>query len=107
MYEIRRTYVTLPGEERRVASILQRQGEIKVQAGQRSAFHVSFNGGTCPGEKQRVYMTWTADKIESPMRADDITPPEYAELRKERNKYVIDTWIEFNELMNNDKFMEI
>jgi len=103
MYELRRTYVTLPGEERRVASLLLGQGEILVEAGQRSPFHVSFNGGTCPGEKQRVYMTWTAEKIESPFRAGNVMPPAYVALRTERNKYTTDTWIEITELMNSDK----
>ena len=105
MYELRRTYVTLPGEEKRVASLLQRQGEILVEAGQRSPFHVSFNGGTCPGEKQRVHMTWTAEKIESPFRAGRVTLPAYTALRTERNKYTTDTWIEITELMTSDQLV--
>ena len=63
MYELRRTYVTQPGKERLVASILQKMGDMLVEAGLREPFHVSFNGGTCPGEKHRVHMTWTAEKI--------------------------------------------
>ena len=106
MYELRRTYVTLPGEEQRVASLLQKQGETLVEAGLRSPFHVSFNGGTCPGEKQRVHMTWTTEKIESTFRAGNVVPPAYTELRAERNKYVTDTWIEIAELMNSDKLIE-
>ena len=106
MYELRRTYVTLPGEERRVASLLQKQCEILVEAGQRSPFHVSFNGGTCPGEKQRVYLTWTAEKIESPYRAGNVMPPAYAAIGTERNKYTTDTWIEIAELMNSDKLAD-
>ena len=62
MYELRRTYVTLPGKERLVASMLQRMGQILVDAGVRDPFHVSFNGGTCPGDKQLVHMTWTAER---------------------------------------------
>ena len=103
MYELRRTYVTLPGKERLVASILQKAGKMLVEAGLREPFHVSFNGGTCPGEKQRVYMTWTAQKIESPSRAGNVMPPAYVALRTERDEYTTDTWIEIAELMNSDK----
>ena len=81
MYELRRVYATLPGEERRVASLLVEMGEVLVEAGQRSPSTVSFNGGTCPGEKQRVYVTWTAEKIESPFRAGNVLPQRYVELR--------------------------
>ena len=106
MYELRRTYVTQPGKERLVASLLQRMGEVLLEAGQRSPFQVSFNGGTCPGEKQLVHMTWTAERIESPMRTGNIVPPRYAELRTERDKHTTDTWIEINELMNADKLVD-
>ena len=106
MYELRRTYVTQPGKERIVASLLQRMGEVLVEAGQRSPFHVSFNGGTCPGEKQRVHMTWTAETIESPMRAGNVLPPRYIAHRAERDKHTTETWIEINELMNADKLVD-
>ncbi len=106
MYELRRTYLTQTGKERIVASLLQRMGEVLVEAGQRSPFHVSFNSGTCPGEKQLVYMTWTSENIESPMRAGNVMPPRYTELRAERDKHTTDTWIEFNELMNADKLVD-
>ena len=45
MYELRRTYVTQPGKERLVASILLKMGEMLVEAKLREPFHVSFNGG--------------------------------------------------------------
>ncbi len=106
MYELRRTYVTQPGKERLVASMLQQSGNMLVEAGLREPFHVSFNGGTCPGEKQLVHMTWTAEKIESPMRASNQYPPGYAELREQRNQYTTDTWLEINELMNADKMID-
>ncbi|HIK98088.1 MAG TPA: hypothetical protein EYG13_00915, partial [Dehalococcoidia bacterium] len=83
MYELRRTYVTLPGKERLVASILQRAGNMLVDAGLREPFHVSFNGGTTPGQKQRVQMTWTAEKIESPMRAGNQNPAGYGDFIKQ------------------------
>ena len=106
MYELRRTYVTQPGKERLVASMLQQSGNMLVEAGLREPFHVSFNGGTCPGEKQLVHMTWTAEKIESPMRSSNQYPPGYAELREQRNQYTTDTWLEINELMNTDKMID-
>ena len=105
MYELRRTYVTLPGKERLVASILQKAGQMLVDAGLREPFHVSFNGGTCPGQKQRVQMTWTAEKIESPMRAGNQNPAGYGELIKQRDEYTTDAWLEISELMNVDKMI--
>ncbi len=106
MYELRRTYVTQPGKERIVASILQKAGNMLVEAGLREPFHVSFNGGTCPGEKHLVHMTWTAEKIESPFRAGNPFPSGYDELRQQRDQYTTDTWIEINELMNADKMLD-
>jgi hypothetical protein len=106
MYELRRTYVTQPGKERLVASVMQKMGALLVEAGLRAPFHVSFNGGTCPGEKQRVHMTWTAETIESPMRAGNVYPAGYAELQKIRNQYTTDTWLEIHELMHPDKMVE-
>jgi hypothetical protein len=106
MYELRRTYKTQPGKERIVASLLQRMGDVLVEAGQRSPSLISFNGGTCPGEKELVHMTWTSEKIESPMRAGNANPPLYGELRAERNKHTVDTWLEINELMNDDKLID-
>ncbi|HIF13134.1 MAG TPA: hypothetical protein EYQ82_09050 [Dehalococcoidia bacterium] len=106
MYELRRTYVTLPGKERLVASILQRAGNMLVDAGLREPFHVSFNGGTTPGQKQRVQMTWTAEKIESPMRAGNQNPAGYGDFIKQRDQYTTDTWLEISELMNDDKLVD-
>ena len=106
MYELRRTYVTKPGKERLVASILQRMGQILVDAGIREPFHVSFSGGTTPGDKQLVRMTWTAEKIESTFRGGRENPPEYTAMMSERDELTTDTWIEFNELMNDDKMID-
>jgi hypothetical protein len=106
MYELRRTYVTLPGKERLVASILQRMGQILVDAGVRTPFHVSFNGGTTPGQKQRVQMTWTAEKIESTFRGGRENPAEYTKMMSVRDELTTDTWIEFSELMNDDKLID-
>ena len=106
MYELRRTYVTQPGKPLLVASILQRAGNLLVEAGQREPFHVSFNGGTCPGEKHLVHMTWTAETIESTMRAGNQHPAGYDELRQQREQYTTDTWLEINELMHADKMID-
>ncbi len=106
MYELRRTYVTQPGKERLVASMLHKMGNMLVEAGLREPFHVSFNGGTCPGEKNQVHMTWTAEKLESPMRADLTYPAGYAELIQQRAPFVTDTWLEINELMHPDKLID-
>jgi hypothetical protein len=106
MYELRRTYRTQPGKERLVASLLQKAGTLLVEAGLRAPFHVSFNGGTCPGEKHLVHMTWTAEKIESPMRAGHVYPPGYAQLRQQREQFTTDTWLEINELMHDDKMID-
>ena len=106
MYELRRTYVTLPAQERRVASILQRMGQILVDAGVRNPFHVSFSNGTTPGDKQLVRMTWTSDSIESTYRGGRENPSEYTAMMALRNELTTDTWIEFNELMDDDKIID-
>lgn len=106
MYELRRTYVTQPGKERLVASILLKMGNMLVEAGLREPFNVSFNGGTCPGEKCQVHMTWTAERLESPMRAGLKYPDGYAELQKQRAPHITDTWLEINELMHADKMID-
>ena len=106
MYELRRTYVTLPGKERLVASILQKAGNMLVEAGMRNPFHVSFNGGTTPGQKQRVQVTWTSENLESPMRAGNQNPEGYGEFIKDRDQYTTDTWLEISELMNDDKLVD-
>ncbi len=106
MYELRRTYITEPGKERLVASVMQQMGNLLVDAGLRDPFHVSFNSGTCPGDKHRVYMTWTAEKIESPMRAGNHYPEGYADLQKIRNQYTLDTWLDVTELMHPDKMVD-
>ena len=98
--------MTLPGKERLVASILQRMGQILVDAGVRNPFHVSFNGGTCPGDKQLVHMTWTAEKIESTFRGGRENPAEYTKMMSVRDELTTDTWIEFSELMNDDKLID-
>ena len=65
MYVIRRVWETKPREARRAASIVAEVGKIYEDSGQRDPVKVYFNSGTLPGEKNRVYMEWTAEVIES------------------------------------------
>ena len=105
VYELRGIHV-LPSEERRVASILQRMGQSLVDAGVRNPFHVSFSGGTTPGDKQLVRMTWTSEKIESTFPGGRETPAEDTAMMTLRNELTADTWVELNELMNDDKMLD-
>ncbi len=43
-------------------------------SGQRSTARIYFNGGTISGERNRVYMKWTADTLESPYREGNVIP---------------------------------
>jgi hypothetical protein len=51
-------------------------------------------------------MTWTAETIESTMRGGLKKPDGYRDLFIERDPHCTDTWIEFNELMNDDKMVD-
>ena len=74
MYVIKRVWVTKRREARRVASIVAEVGEIYEASGQREPVRVYFNGGTLPGERDVVYMEWTAPVIESPYRGGNESP---------------------------------
>jgi len=74
MYLVTRIWETKPMEARRAATLVALIGEVYEKAGQRSPVQVSFNGGTLPGETNRVYMRWIADKIESPYRGGNEIP---------------------------------
>ena len=65
MYVIRRVYEVKPGTAKRVAALVQQQGDAYHNAGQRSEVRVYFNGGTVPGDIDRVYMEWTDNVIDS------------------------------------------
>jgi len=65
MYLIRRVWTVKRREARKAATIAADIGKAYEEAGQRSATTVYFNGGTLPGEKDRVYMQWTAEVIDS------------------------------------------
>ena len=61
MYVITRTYETKPGQARLAATLAAKICKAYEEAGQRDQPTVTFNGGTLPGEMNRVYMRWFAD----------------------------------------------
>jgi hypothetical protein len=103
MYVIRRVWSVLPREARRAATIVADIARAYEESGQRSDVRVYFNGGTLPGEKDRVYMEWLADTIESPYRAGNEIPQDARDLSAELRELSTDSWIEFNELFTPDK----
>ena len=107
MYLIRRVYKTKPGESRKVASLVQKQAQIYHDAGHRGEFRVAFNGYTMPGEQDAVVLEWTAESIESPMRAGNDIPKEALEVGAEVRPLIESQRIEFMELMTPDKMMQL
>ena len=106
MYVIKRVWVSKPREARRVASIVAAIGEIYEDVGQREAVRVYFNGGSLPGERDVVFMEWTADVIESPYRGDNELPVT-GELGTKLRELTEDSWIEFYELLTPDKAVPV
>ena len=104
MYLIRRIYKTKPGEVLRVATLVQKQGQIYHDAGQRGEFRVSFNGATMPGEQDTVCLEWADEKIESPYRGDNNLPAAALELGPKIRELVEGQRIEFMELLTPDKY---
>ncbi len=105
-YVIRRVYTVKPGSARRVATTVAKQAELYEEAGQRSPCRVYFNGGTVPGEKDRVYMEWTSDIIDSPYREGNVIPRSVIEAGANSRDDIIESRIEFFELMVPAKFQE-
>ncbi|MDP6666923.1 MAG: hypothetical protein QF357_05940 [Dehalococcoidia bacterium] len=99
MYVIRRVYEVKPGTARRVATLVKQQGDAYTKAGQRSEVRVYFNGGTVPGENNRVYMEWTDEVIDSPYRDGLTLAPEAMVIGGKVREHVIGSHIEFFELM--------
>ena len=106
MYLIRRVYEVKPGLARKVATLVQRQGDIYTAAGQRSKVLVYFNSGTVPGHNNRVYMEWTDETIESPMREGLDLPTEALEIGANVRELIEDQYIEFFEMMIPAKMQE-
>ena len=107
MYVVRRVWKVNPGTPRRVATLLAKIGEAYEEAGQRSNVRIYFNGSTCPGEVNHVYMEWTAESLESPYRASNRIPESVRKWGGEvRELAVEESRIEFYELMTPEKFEE-
>ena len=106
MYVVTRIWETQPMEARRAATLAALIGEVYEKAGQRSSVQVSFNGATLPGETNRVYMRWIADKIESPYRGDNELPEKALELGAKMREITVRSWIEFEELLTEDKHQQ-
>ena len=103
MYVIRRVFEVKPGMARRYATIAMKIAEVYERSGQRSPARIYFNGGTLPGEKNWVYMEWTADIIDSPYREGNTIPQEVRDIGASGRDLVVDNWIEFYELMTPGK----
>jgi hypothetical protein len=103
MFLIRRVYEVKPGSARVAASLMQQQGDAMTAAGQRSKVTIYFNGGTLPGDTNRVYMQWTDDTIESTYRAGDRSVPAASEFSAKLREHVISNHIEFFEMMVPEK----
>jgi hypothetical protein len=103
MYVVTRIWEAKPMEARRAATLAALIGEVYEKTGQRSSFQVSFNGGTLPGETNRVYMRWIADKIESPYRSGNEIPEKARELGAKMREITVRSWVEFEELLTEDK----
>ena len=103
MYLITRIWETKLMEARRAATLAASIGELYEKAGQRSSVQVSFNGGTLPGETNRVYMRWITDKIDSPYRGTNEVPEKARELGAKMREITVRSWIEFEEVLTKDK----
>jgi hypothetical protein len=98
MYLIKRVWITKPREARRVATLVAEIGKIYEASGQRQPTRVYFNGGTLPGDRNIVYMEWTAEAIESPYREGNVLP-DTGDLGARVRELTEDNWIEFYEML--------
>jgi len=108
MFVVRRVWTVQPGKARQAASYVEAMGQEYQDAGKRSASRVYFNGGTMPGDRNRVYMEWTEDVIDSTYRKDIVpSPPRARELYSKLSEITTESWIEFYELMTPDKMLDV
>lgn len=108
MYLIRRNWrVADPRDTRLAATIVAEIGKDYEASGQRGPTTISFNGGTTPGERGIVSMSWVAERIESPYRGDNTPPEDTRGLRTHLRELTTESWIEFSELMTTDKAVEL
>lgn len=106
MYLVRRVYRTKPGEARRVATLVHKQVQIYHDTGHREEFRVSYNPGTCPGERDIVILEWETAAFQSPSREGNVRPPAGVEAGDAFKPYIEDTYIEFWELLTPNKMQE-
>lgn len=105
-YVIRRVYEVKSGSARKVATGVAKQAALYEEAGQRSPSRVYFNGGTVPGQKDRVYMEWTSEVIDSPYREGNVIPQNVRDAGAGMRDLIVDTYIEFYELITPAKFQD-
>ena len=105
-YVIRRVYNVKPGSARKAATLVDRVAKEYEAAGQRAPSRVYFNGGTTPGEINRVYMEWESDVIESPYRAGNVIPQTTRDAGADLRDLVESQSIEFFELMTAAKYQD-
>ena len=106
MFVIRRVYQVKPGLARRYATVLRRVADAYESSGQRSHTEVYYNDAMVPGDTHRVYIQWTADGIESQFREGNVVPASVTEAAVPGDHMVLDTWIEFYELMTPSKMID-
>ena len=108
MFVVRRVWDIEPGKARQAASYVAAMGEEYETAGKRSASRVYFNAATMPGDRNRVYMEWTEDVIDSTYRNDIVESPQRArDLYAKLREISVDSWIEFYELMTPEKMLPV
>ncbi len=105
MFVIRRVYEVKPGMARAFATVARRQADAYEASGQRSDTHIYFNGGTTPGDTDRVYMEWTVEIIESVYRDGNVVPQSAIDAGAPGREMTVRTWIEFYELMTPAKMV--
>lgn len=105
-YVIRRVFEVKPGSARKVATTVAKQAELYEEAGQRSPCQVYFNGGTIPGQSDRVYMEWTADVIDSPYREGNVIPQSVRDAGTNTRDLIERSYIEFYELLTPAKYQD-
>ena len=106
MYLIRRVWKVKPGTPRKAAALLAKIAAAYREAGQREEARIYFNGGTCPGEIDRVYMEWTAPSLESPYRAENRIPDAVRKWGAQMRELAEESRIEFYELLTPEKYEE-
>ena len=104
MYLIRRVYETKPGMANKVAALVYKQAKMYENINHRGPTKIYFNGGTIPGNKNVVYMEWHDETIKSPYRSGNDIPKNILDIGSEVRELVIDQYIEFFELLSEEKY---